>query len=53
MAVGVIRTGGREGKLRASSTWSAESLMGRESSVVRNVFANDASAMMMVFPTAG
>ena len=41
-----IRTGGRAGKRRASSTWSGEILRGRESSVVRYVLAKVASAML-------
>lgn len=47
------QTGGRAGKLRASSTWSAEILAGRASSVVRNVLAKVASDMVSVLVAFG
>lgn len=45
------RTGARAGKLRASSTWSAESLMGREPSVVRKFRAKVVSDILTIDAT--
>jgi hypothetical protein len=44
----ITHTGGRAGKLRASSTWSAESLIGRDERVERKFWANTVSDMVRI-----